>query len=172
MPVVVQRHGGRRPGHKENPMQKTIEMNETRLGSPNGIEVNEYLEGETYYTVPDVLADIFIENGWATETDAATAQIEAPVSDATPYAALSDEELAAKVREHDPSADPDAIADDRAAVEEALPPAPSTADPEPAAKPLSKMNLAELQEAAKKVGVASDGLTRKQIIAAITKASK
>ena len=48
---------------------KTITMTETRFGSPDGIAVNSYLEGETY-TVPAELADIFTENGWADETDA------------------------------------------------------------------------------------------------------
>jgi len=156
---------------------KTITMSETRAGSPDGIQVNDYLEGETY-TVPEDLADIFTANGWAEETDAPKSeQIEEPANDEKPYAALSDEELAAKVLEHDPAADPaavaQAIANDRAAVEAALPPAaPTPSVDDPPAKPLSKMNLAELQEAAKKVGVASDGLTKKQLVDKITKASK
>jgi hypothetical protein len=45
---------------------KTIQMLETQLGSPDGIEVREYEEDETY-ELPDRLADIFLEQRWAEE---------------------------------------------------------------------------------------------------------
>lgn len=108
--------------------KKTITMNENHTGSPDGITVNRYLEGETY-TIPAELADIFTLNGWAVETDAP----EAASEPASPYEALSDDDLAAAVLAHDPEADPaevaNAIAADRAAVIDALP------APKPARKP-------------------------------------
>lgn len=41
-----------------------IKMLETRTGSPDGIVVRSYTQGEQYQ-VPDALAKIFIAEGWA-----------------------------------------------------------------------------------------------------------
>lgn len=41
-----------------------IKMLKTRQGSPDGIEVNTYISGETM-DVPEELARIFIEQRWA-----------------------------------------------------------------------------------------------------------
>jgi signal peptidase I len=41
-----------------------IKMLQTVRGSPNGIDINEYKNGEIY-NLPKELADIFIHEGWA-----------------------------------------------------------------------------------------------------------
>lgn len=46
-------------------------MKETRRGSPNGVDVNRYLEGEEY-DLPETLANVFIGNGWAEEVELET----------------------------------------------------------------------------------------------------
>ena len=43
-----------------------VRMLETRLGSPDGIQVNEYKAGEKY-DMPESLAKGFLKNGWAEE---------------------------------------------------------------------------------------------------------
>ena len=45
---------------------KQVTMKETRPGSRDGTETDEFLKDETY-TLPDSLADVFIAEGWAKE---------------------------------------------------------------------------------------------------------
>lgn len=41
-----------------------IKMRSTRLGSPDGVQVNSYEKGETY-RLPDELGLVFLREGWA-----------------------------------------------------------------------------------------------------------
>jgi hypothetical protein len=43
-----------------------VKMLETKLGSPDGIQVNEYKKGEEY-DLPSSLAQVFLDEGWAEE---------------------------------------------------------------------------------------------------------
>ncbi len=45
-----------------------IKMLETRMGSPDGVSVLSYSEGEQY-ELPDGLAQVFIAEGWAKAVD-------------------------------------------------------------------------------------------------------
>jgi hypothetical protein len=45
-----------------------IKMLETRLGSPNGVLVLPYTEGEEY-ELPDSLGRVFLTEGWARAVD-------------------------------------------------------------------------------------------------------
>lgn len=102
-------------------MTSHVTMLENRTGSPDGIRVHRYTAGETY-RVSDDLAKIFIDQGWAEAADAPAAVDDTPEPDGLD--ALDDEQLAARVLEADPQADPDdvaaAIADNRTAVVDAL----------------------------------------------------
>src|SRR5579859_7979478 len=125
MPVVVPRRVRRRPAQPERNLMH-IEMLKTELGSRDGRVTERFFEGETY-EVPDELADIFIDEGWAEEVDApepAPDEENNDVADDVALEDLDDEQLAAKVLELDPEADPaavaQAIADDRDAVLAAL----------------------------------------------------
>jgi hypothetical protein len=43
-----------------------VNMLETKLGSPDGIQVNEYKKGEEY-NLPSSLARVFLDEKWAKE---------------------------------------------------------------------------------------------------------
>jgi len=45
-----------------------INMKQTRYGSPDGVQVEEYKKGETY-DVRETLAAIFLKEGWAVKVD-------------------------------------------------------------------------------------------------------
>jgi len=55
-----------------------IKMRSTRLGSPDGIQVNSYQAGETY-EVPDQLGQVFLDEGWAARPQA-KAKTKAPAN--------------------------------------------------------------------------------------------
>ena len=71
MPVVIDKKGKGRHADvsplpiilKEKSMK--VRMKETKKGSPDGVEVNEYKKGRTY-DLPDRLAGAFVRAGWAT----------------------------------------------------------------------------------------------------------
>lgn len=46
--------------------QKYIRMLITQRGSPDGVTVNTYAQGEQY-AVPDSLAEVFVRENWAEE---------------------------------------------------------------------------------------------------------